>query len=225
MLTYTKQLTSICLLIACGTTASGAKQQYLVDIVTGEQEGEGLLLRTMTLQNGTKYECVVPREAGKEVETAEENEGRVLKLRGGSVVNEALSKKCLVKFEGWWVYEYCHAKFIRQYHQDEVSLKIVMENFLGMSPTTSIPSLTPTPTSLTVQYSGGTACDLTHSPRSSTVIYTCLPSGSFTESTFTVDETSICTYTVTIHVPQLCPFVRPPSEVRDEVISCKQVDP
>lgn len=45
-----------------------------------------------------------------------------------------LSEVCLYKFEGWWSYEFCYGKHIRQFHVEPVSQtehKVTVEYYLG----------------------------------------------------------------------------------------------
>ena len=97
---------------------------------------------TMTLHNGTVYRCRAVSEAlplaGDTSDTAVEEEqgedqgsGHNKSIR--SVLN-SLGDWCAYRVEGWWTYELCYKKKIRQYHLDSQTQTATEEYVLGKYP-------------------------------------------------------------------------------------------
>jgi len=36
-----------------------------------------------------------------------------------SLLEASLAGKCLRRIVGWWIFEFCYGKYVRQYHEDE----------------------------------------------------------------------------------------------------------
>lgn len=128
-------------------------------------------------------------------------ENAVLKMHG----------KCVYSTEGWWQYELCFGRHIRQFHVEGDS--VVTEFYLGRAP--AKPSITrqelqtvhrePTPQGavyIATTYRNGTRCELTEDHRQSELRFVCLP-GEVTELQ-KVEEAATCRYTVVIGTPALC---------------------
>jgi len=75
-------------------------------------------------KSGIKYSCILPELLTPEekLNTPEEK----------SIENEPLKKgsQCILRDEGWWKYEFCYGKYIRQFHIDAQDSKVT-EFFLG----------------------------------------------------------------------------------------------
>jgi len=98
---------------------------------------------TMTLHNGTVYRCravseALPSASWDTSDTAVEEEqgedqgsGHNKSIR--SVLN-SLGDWCAYRVEGWWTYELCYKKKIRQYHLDSQTQTATEEYVLGKYP-------------------------------------------------------------------------------------------
>ena len=183
---------------------------------------------TMREQGGLEYRCFVPAATSSTATTAPNI--TALSTTGSTETQRYLSGQCMVKREGWWAYEYCHERYLRQYHLDELTMTVQEEHFLGFHRGT-IPQQynvdTASGVHLTAMYTEGSACDITGKPRVSVIRYRCVeeiadrelgavpqtiaaavpivPTGT-TASHVTVVETDLCRYEVTLHVPLLCAF-------------------
>lgn len=71
----------------------------------------------MTKRDGKKYRCYLPRAANN-TEASEPNEVQPALQVG--IFLKPLVGKCFYRLEGWWTYEYCFLKSIRQFHQEKV---------------------------------------------------------------------------------------------------------
>jgi len=166
-----------------------------------------------------------------------------------ALLSSTLGEKCLLKNEGWWSYEICHTKNIRQFHADTVidpltntaKLKVETEHFLGIYNSTASDDY---PTSeeiqhmeqfksgnaaFVVEYVGGDMCDNSEEikdksiksiARATTVKFSC----GKTLELKRVNEDSTCHYVLHVTVPDLCRhalFVAP--VVKEQVIKCLPV--
>ena len=96
---------------------------------------------TMTLHNGTMYRCRAVSEtlplggdtsdSAVEEEQGEEGSSHSKSIR--SVLN-SLGDWCAYRVEGWWTYELCYKKKIRQYHMDPQTQAATEEYVLGRYP-------------------------------------------------------------------------------------------
>ena len=84
---------------------------------------------------------------------------------------------------GWWTYEFCYGKHIRQFHQEkDLPVRPQDEFFLGRW-TGSSKEEHHTDTDykyFSLRYSEGTTCDLTGQKRASEVRFSCSPEKSLT---------------------------------------------
>lgn len=146
-----------------------------------------------------------------------------------------LSKGCQSLNMGWWTYEFCHLRHVRQYHVDTVTRKVGDEQrteavlgqefFLGRfsnQPLLLQKRARPEDTYVSQLYTDGTECDLTHRPRQVDVHFVCREGSQ--QAVLGVKETSTCHYEMQVLVPDLC-FHKDFAPVRAPVqtIVCKPV--
>lgn len=121
-----------------------------------------------------------------------------------------LKTDCLTLNRGWWMYEVCVGKSIRQYHVagPEEAAKNNVEFYLGKSKSSATWKLNDIVDdgkqfkSLSIIYGDGTACDLTGKPRQSEVEFRCW---NFNIDQITAtNEAATCEYKIQIHTPKLC---------------------
>lgn len=178
----------------------------------------------MSNKNGQNYACFLPAvEQTKTVKsfTHQNSSGiiietdRRIKLKTPDELLDVLKDKCFYRHEGWWSYEFCHLKHLRQLHLEDD--KAVQEFYLGVfdpEATTvfnqnhSDTSLLKDPRSKDAaqryhahQYTNGTACDLTNEPRTTEVRFVCSEPTVIISS---IKEISTCKYVVTVQCPMLC---------------------
>ncbi|KAB1208938.1 Protein OS-9 [Morella rubra] len=121
----------------------------------------------------------------------------------------------LLEQEGWWSYEFCYQKKLRQFHLEDD--KVVQEFVLGeydeettaaFNQNISEISTLEDPRSKDAsqryhahQYTNGTVCDLTNQPRETEVRFVCSESRAMINS---ITELSTCKYALTVQCPTLC---------------------
>lgn len=138
--------------------------------------------------------------------------------RDGKVVSEILeplSTACFYRIEGWWTYEFCHKKKVRQYHQEgdtitneyslgEYDAKATSELHALQGHFTEAPGVTGSNERFHAHvFTGGTACDLTDLERQTEVRFVCAPAGGVNAIT-AIKEPATCKYTFTFATPLLC---------------------
>ncbi|KAK4257464.1 hypothetical protein QN277_007048 [Acacia crassicarpa] len=176
-------------------------------------------------KNGQKFLCFLPKV---EKETSErpviqhnissmivESEKRI-KLKTPDELLEVLKDRCFLRQEGWWTYEFCYQKRLRQLHLENND-KVVQEFVLGeydeeataaFNRNLSDISTLKDPRSQDAsqryhahQYTNGSKCDLTNKPRETEVRFVCSEPRATISS---ITELSTCKYALTIQCPTLC---------------------
>lgn len=120
----------------------------------------------------------------------------------------SLEGSCLRRPEGWWEFEFCYKKHVRQYHVE--NREYVAEFSLGKFEPSSLSTeedavVVTTPDDdeprVEIEYKGGTECDTTtNAKRSTTVRLLCGEKPMFSS----VVEDRTCHYVFTVHTPVLC---------------------
>ncbi|KAG7400688.1 Protein OS-9 [Phytophthora boehmeriae] len=127
---------------------------------------------------------------------------------------------CVTRNEGWWTYEFCFGRSLRQYHRDSEG-RITAEFSLGTFDTEGNHELERAGSALVSEhidpthdvsrpaylelYNHGTYCKEfeNHAPRKARVFYYCSQGGT-SHHILTVKETQTCSYTVKVSSPVLC---------------------
>ena len=96
--------------------------QYSVQLLTGALRMPASTPSVvMTKKGGKKYRCYLSEEgtAGEAASEAEALEA------APSVASYLMPIKgtCFYRLEGWWTYEFCFLKSVRQFHQEKVRTK------------------------------------------------------------------------------------------------------
>ncbi|KAL9314463.1 hypothetical protein ACSQ67_019915 [Phaseolus vulgaris] len=175
-------------------------------------------------KNGQKFICYLPKvekeKSGMPViqhnvsSMIVETEKRI-KQKTPDELLEALKGPCFLRQEGWWSYEFCYQKKLRQLHLEDD--KIVQEFILGeydpeataaFNQNLSDISTLKDPRSKDAsqryhahQYTNGTMCDLTNRPRETEVRFVCSEPRTMISS---ITEISTCKYALTVQCPTLC---------------------
>ncbi|KAK1936720.1 Protein OS-9 [Phytophthora citrophthora] len=130
------------------------------------------------------------------------------------------ARTCVTRNEGWWTYEFCFGRSLRQYHRDGDG-RVTAEFSLGTFDTAGNGELERTGSALVSEhidathdvsrpaylelYDHGTFCKEfeNHAPRKAKVFYYCSQGGT-SHHILTVKETQTCAYTVKVSSPVLC---------------------
>uniref|UniRef100_A0A6B2L9W3 MRH domain-containing protein n=1 Tax=Arcella intermedia TaxID=1963864 RepID=A0A6B2L9W3_9EUKA len=113
---------------------------------------------------------------------------------------EDLQDRCLYRLEGWWTYEFCYGKHVRQFHQDKDGTIVASFN-LGLK--TDASKGVAGEDFYYEKFSKGTVCDLTAQPRTCEIRYYCSPEAEVS-SLSSIKEPSSCNYIIRIDTPLLC---------------------
>lgn len=177
----------------------------------------------MTSHTGQKYLCHIPSEINT-TESEKQESDSYGEDTSHQIMEHVLAKfvnSCYYRISGWWIYEFCFPKHVRQFHQEENV--VTVEYFLGYSqksnsavtfsefPSVHVPQFTivknplsPTESYVTFTFTNGTICDLTGHPRETEVRMYCSPPSDLTTTVTAVDETSTCKYLVKFQSESLC---------------------
>ncbi|XP_044731574.1 endoplasmic reticulum lectin 1 [Chrysoperla carnea] len=212
------------------------------ELLKNSEQQEQMIVKTA--QN-EKYKCFLPHLEQRELNDAGLYEGpspiELLK----SLFTQSM---CTFRLESYWTYEICHGRYIRQYHEDREGKTVkLQEYFLGQwekseqlkiieklkeedaktdrnknePPTKRIEGAFLPYFEVTME--GGTVCDLNNKPRSTKVLYVCVPHGK--HEVYSLKETSTCEYEVIILTPLLCSHPKyKPKETEENAINCVPLD-
>jgi hypothetical protein len=130
----------------------------------------------------------------------------------GVTLLKPLHGVCLRKPEGWWTYEVCMGKHIRQYHAERQSdpdgeegayINVEVSEFV-LGKFDSEVGTEAVPPSLLQQFGNGTPCDLTNKPRRAKLEILCQPNGKYNSFIEEIQEVATCEYHVKVRTPLLC---------------------
>ncbi|XP_023634544.1 protein OS-9 homolog [Capsella rubella] len=178
--------------------------------------GENLESMVMMDKHGGRFLCYLPKEekatsgwtsSQQNISTVMMDTHKQVKLRTPDELLQSL-EKCIVRQEGWWSYEFCHEKYVRQVHTDDEN-KIVQEFLLGTFDPEATAGFNQTVSDASDAsqryhshvYTNGTTCDLTGSPREVEVRFVCAETRAMITS---ITELSTCKYALTVQCPTLC---------------------
>ncbi|KAL6274955.1 hypothetical protein ACE6H2_025647 [Prunus campanulata] len=178
----------------------------------------------MPNNNGQNFICYLPKveeaKSGKQVlphnisSVIVETEKRV-KMKTPDELLEVLKDQCFIKQDGWWSYEFCYQKRLRQIHLEDE--KVVQEFILGIYDAEATAAVNQNLSDISRlkdprskdayqryhahQYTNGTTCDLTDQQRGTEVRFVCSEGRAMINS---ITEIATCKYAVTIQCPTLC---------------------
>lgn len=124
---------------------------------------------------------------------------------------------CLTGGTGWWKYEFCYGRHVRQFHKDK---KLESELFLGYFSESShrqwlaknldkMPKRGGYSTALWHHYDRGTHCDRTGAPREVDVKLMCTPISSSSSSvSIYLLEPKTCQYILVVESPIICDLMQ-----------------
>ncbi|KAJ2375877.1 Protein OS-9 [Coemansia sp. RSA 2607] len=217
------------------------------------------------LSAGKKYKflCQIPRvdseKAASDAEAQRKAEHEAQDAKGDSDTGlqqtverglellDSLKSECITYVKGWWTYEYCHKKYVRQSHRLEPdssghieSIDYMLGDYQHLQRFPALPAeessgeeneLVQTTKVgrvgrkrfLTQVWGGGTECDLTARPRRITIQFHCDPNGP--ERIAAINEERTCQYAMVINTPRLCadPMFYDNSASATYTIKCQNV--
>eukprot|EP01116_Phalansterium_solitarium_P001065 TRINITY_DN10864_c0_g1_i1.p1 TRINITY_DN10864_c0_g1~~TRINITY_DN10864_c0_g1_i1.p1 ORF type:complete len:415 (-),score=136.73 TRINITY_DN10864_c0_g1_i1:77-1321(-) len=185
---------------------------------TKEIPSGGTVHRLTSGSNKRQYDCTVPAP----LENVDQ-ENTTSAAPSFDDLLEPLSNSCLYRLAGWWTYEFCFGRHLRQYHQEfDKPVREGEEFFLGK--TQVLPGVGHKEY-YAVTYTGGTPCDITHEPRSVEVQFICSPD-QIPSAIIDIKEPASCTYIVQVATNLVCrhPTLRPKKE-KVQTIYCVPVPP
>lgn len=132
-----------------------------------------------------------------------------------SIVESFLEgKTCLTGGTGWWKYEFCYGKYVKQFHVDKLGSKttIMLGTFKEEDHKEFLknhPDKRPKPKEQRKQlihfYSEGSMCDKTGKPRQVEVVLKCLENAqSQSAVSLYLLEPTICNYVLGVESPLIC---------------------
>ncbi|KAI3906087.1 hypothetical protein MKW92_029882 [Papaver armeniacum] len=179
----------------------------------------------MSNEEGKKYMCFLPSVEKPKAESsvAQRNSSnsiveseRSVRLKTPDELLENLKGPCFIRQEGWWTYEFCYHKKLRQIHlegdkalqefvlgeYDAEATALYNQNLSDFSTLKDPRSKDASQRYHTHIYTNGTICDLTNQPRETEVRFVCQPGpkGVITS----IAELSTCKYALTFQTPYLC---------------------
>ncbi|TMW63402.1 hypothetical protein Poli38472_002343 [Pythium oligandrum] len=122
------------------------------------------------------------------------------------LVRRELEGKCVTASAGWWTYEVCYKKEVRQYHEEQDGTRPSdwsMGVYVGDDRKPG-DTMSPMSSEIAQYFTGGQHCDENGELRSSKVVYQCCKSKPKAPTIDNVEEPSLCTYMITVCVPSLC---------------------
>eukprot|EP00966_Prymnesium_polylepis_P151573 3502271-Prymnesium_polylepis.1 len=118
----------VALLVVCATVGEKLKEasvddgpKYSVQLLTGalppaRRPGKQNSI-VMTKTDGRKFRCYLP--SSKNATEAKDESDAAPAPHVGTYL-QPLMGNCFYRLEGWWTYEFCFPKSIRQFHQEKV---------------------------------------------------------------------------------------------------------
>ena len=95
--------------------------KYSVQLMTGAIHPPGVAVPpksvVMTKKDGKRYRCYLPSEGGA---PSAADESLAAPTPHIAPYLRALKGTCFYRLEGWWTYEFCLLKAVRQFHQEKV---------------------------------------------------------------------------------------------------------
>lgn len=178
----------------------------------------------MPNNKGEKFLCYLPKEHNSKSSklVSQQNMSSLVletekhtKPKTPDELIDVLKDVCLIRQEGWWSYEFCYQKKLRQIHLEDE--KVVQEFVLGYYDSEATMAYNENRSDISTLkdprskdssqryhphlYRNGTVCDLTNQARETEVRFVCSEPRAMISS---ITELSTCKYALTVHCPTLC---------------------
>jgi len=193
------------------------RQQNVLEVLEDELANPTPLEVAVTNHEGTRFTCEVPGSGGAEEESEVADSEPP---RGPEALLEALEDYCDTMAMGWWTYEWCHRKHIRQFHVDHVQGHVDPNWSLGNYVRTVTTNSTSGHVSLADHFEGGQHCDETGGGRNTRVEFQCCSHDASAQQgkkrrtrknrsdslalLTSIEEPDVCSYEVVICTPLVC---------------------
>jgi hypothetical protein len=120
---------------------------------------------------------------------------------------EGLQSVCLYKVVGWWTYELCHERYVRQFHSlsiDDRALEVYHLGYFNpiLTELQKSPSRHGKARYFSQYFTDGSTCDINGKPRGVEVRYFC--GHDETDYIDLVKEIGYCRYEIHVRTPRLC---------------------
>ncbi|CAH8389346.1 unnamed protein product [Eruca vesicaria subsp. sativa] len=143
--------------------------------------GDNLESMVMLDKQGRRFLCYLPKEeeatsgwtsTQQNISTVLMETDKQIKLKTPDELLQPLNEQCLIRQEGWWSYEFCHLRSVRQLHVED-GTKIVQEFSLGKYDPEATAAFNQNVSHASTMkeryhshiFTNGTTCDLTGTPR------------------------------------------------------------
>ncbi|KAG7388316.1 hypothetical protein PHYBOEH_007895 [Phytophthora boehmeriae] len=124
--------------------------------------------------------------------------------RKADIVRSTLEGHCLFAVDGWWTYEVCYKKEVRQFHQEADGSRPSDWSMGVYVPNEQEKDTGYVETDVVQYFAGGQHCDENGEHRSTKVVYTCCKSRPTSVTVEKVDEPALCSYLIRVCIPDLC---------------------
>ena len=205
----------------------------------------------MTAHDGKRYFCELPAPSpddSAEAASEEDDDARAAlteeerSAQTEKKLDTAHEHGCFYRVEGWWTYEFCYKKRVRQYHQEGAGPVPGPADPGPVSGEFSLGAFDAEATAAAARagkrhaasdqdsrahahvFTGGTPCDLTSLERETEVLFKCAPGKNAAANVAAVAEPATCRYSLVFATPALCDSgtdaakKKEPSDVRCRVV-------
>ncbi|XP_071947348.1 protein OS-9-like [Antedon mediterranea] len=174
---------------------------------------------------GQSYECQLPDLS--DFEKSQEEERVASEIGISELLKPMEDAPCIKMTQGWWSYEFCYGKDVKQYHmendliQGEIIYLGHYESQMDWSNSTHKDAKRHKLNRYhSHTYVNGTECDLNGKARMAEVRFVC--SEGEGDAVIRVNEPESCVYIVTVQTTRIChhPYLRPPPSLKARSILC-----
>jgi len=177
-------------------------------------KGQGMTIERYPIPmftNDRHYECSIPYSLPQYISEGITNQPVDDSMEVPPFL-ESLLETCIYRWEGWWTYEFCYGKHVRQFHQEQDG-SIPSQYLLGQDVGTT--SGAPADDFYSEEYESGSFCDVTGKGRTCELRFHCAPH-SEVSVIYSLSEPSSCNYVMRIDTPLLCKHPKYKSKLESE---------
>ncbi|KAK2178083.1 hypothetical protein NP493_563g02001 [Ridgeia piscesae] len=177
----------------------------------------------LSSKHGQQYQCSYPDKVTKEKQ--EEKEKIAMETGIPELLKPMEEGPCLHYSQGWWDYEFCYGKHIRQFHMEDGKIHsdvIFLGHYESEYDWNNVSATQANRLNRyhSQRYVNGSLCDLTGKARRTEVRFVCADGqGDYLGR---VEEAESCVYVLTVYTTKICrhPYLKPPSVNRPVTITC-----
>lgn len=146
--------------------------------------------------DGTRHVCQFPR-----IKIPDHKNENPEKVESISEILSPLKDNCLIFGQGWWTYEFCYNKHVRQFHLGPKNIEA--DYILGVAQEENQVSETLHKLYYPVFYQEGDICNINNKRRTTEVRFYCSPSAN-RPSIKSITEPGSCNYQLEIETDLIC---------------------